>query len=62
MNVASVAAAHAGVVATIDGIGHGLARVLGDDRYRASAVRAADEMRAAPAVDGFIELVAARGG
>lgn len=62
MNVASVAAARAGVVATIDGIGHGLARVLGDDRYRASAVRAADEMRAAPAVDGFIELVAARGG
>ena len=50
------------VVAAVRMYEDGLARVLGDDRYRASAVRAADEMRAAPAVDGFIELVAARGG
>jgi UDP:flavonoid glycosyltransferase YjiC (YdhE family) len=56
MNVASVAAAHAGVVAPLDGIGRGIERVLRDDRYRASAARAAEEMRAQRPVDEFLEV------
>ncbi len=55
MNVASVAAARAGVVAALDGIGHGIERVLGDDRFRASAMRAADEMRSQRSLDEFLE-------
>jgi UDP:flavonoid glycosyltransferase YjiC (YdhE family) len=58
MNVAAVAAAHAGVVAPLDGIRRSIERVLADDRYRAAAMRAADEMRTAPPVDTFLELVA----
>ena len=57
MNVASVAAAGAGVVSPLDGIRRGLDLVLGDERYRAAARRAADEMRQAPPVDRFLELV-----
>jgi hypothetical protein len=45
MNVASVAAAHAGVVAPLDGIRRGIELVLEDDRYRAASASAADEMR-----------------
>ena len=59
MNVASVAAAHAGVVASLDGIGRGVERVLGDDRYRAAARHAAEEMRSAPPVDEFLEVALA---
>ena len=55
MNVASVAAARAGVVAPLDGIGHGIERVLEDDRFRASAMRAADEMRSQRPIDEFLE-------
>jgi UDP:flavonoid glycosyltransferase YjiC (YdhE family) len=58
MNVACVAAAHAGVVAPLDGIRRAIERVLTDDRYRAAARRAADEMRSAAAVDDFLEVVA----
>jgi UDP:flavonoid glycosyltransferase YjiC (YdhE family) len=57
MNVASVAAAHAGVVASLDGIGRGVERVLEDERFRLAAVRAADEMRAQRPVDGLLEAV-----
>jgi hypothetical protein len=57
MNVASVAAVGAGVVSPLDGIRRGVELVLGDDRYRAAARRAADEMREAPPVDRFLELV-----
>jgi UDP:flavonoid glycosyltransferase YjiC (YdhE family) len=57
MNVATVAAAHAGVVATLDGIAWGIERVLEDDRYRAAAGGAAEEMLAAPPVDSFLDLV-----
>jgi UDP:flavonoid glycosyltransferase YjiC (YdhE family) len=59
MNVASVAAAHAGVVAPLDGIRRAIECVLTDDRYRAAAGRAADEMRSAAPVDDLLELVAA---
>ena len=55
MNVASVAAARAGVATTVDGIERGIERVLEDDRFRASAMRAADEMRAQRPVDEFLE-------
>ncbi len=55
MNVASVAAASAGVVATLDGIGRGIERVLEDERYRASAQRSAEEMRCGRPVDAFVE-------
>ena len=60
MNVASVAAAHAGVVVSLDGIRHGIERVLEDDRSCVSAMRAADEMRGQRPVDEFVE--AALGG
>ena len=55
MNVASVAAAHAGVVATLDGIGRGIERVLEDDRYRLAAMHAADEMRGQLPIEEFLE-------
>ena len=57
MNLASVAAARAGVVAPLDGIRRAIELVLADERYRVAARRAADEMRSAPAVDGFLDLV-----
>ena len=59
-NVASVAAARAGVVATLDGIGRGIERVLEGDRYRVATQHAADEMRAQRPADEFVE--AALGG
>jgi UDP:flavonoid glycosyltransferase YjiC (YdhE family) len=55
MNAASVAAARAGTVVSLDEIGRGLERVLEDDRYRASALRAADEMRSQRPADEFLE-------
>ena len=57
MNLASVAAARAGVVAPLDGLGQAIELVLADERYRVAARRAAAEMRSAPAVDGFLDLV-----
>jgi UDP:flavonoid glycosyltransferase YjiC (YdhE family) len=57
MNLASVAAARAGVVAPLDGIGRSIELVLADERYGVAARRAAGEMRSAPAVDGFLDLV-----
>jgi UDP:flavonoid glycosyltransferase YjiC (YdhE family) len=54
-NAVRVAAAGAGVVATIDGIGRAIERVLERDEYRAAAARIADEMRALPPVEAFLE-------
>ena len=57
MNAASVAAAGAGVVATITGIRRAVERVLEHERYRATARRVADEMRAHAPVDSFLDAV-----
>lgn len=57
LNVAAVAAARAGVVAPLDGIRRGIELVLEDDRYRAAARAAAEEMRAYPPAERFVELV-----
>jgi UDP:flavonoid glycosyltransferase YjiC (YdhE family) len=58
MNAARVAAAGAGVVATITGIRRGIERVLENDRYRVAARRCADEMRSQAPVDGFLDQFA----
>ena len=57
MNAASVAAAGAGVVATVTGIRRAVERVLEHERYRATARRVADEMRAHAPVDSFLDAV-----
>ena len=56
MNAASVAAAGAGVVASVTGIGRAVERVLEHERYRATACRVADGCGAAP-VDSFLDAV-----
>lgn len=56
MNVAAVAAARAGVVAPLDGIRRGIELVLEDDRYRAAARKAADEMRTYAPVETFLDV------
>jgi UDP:flavonoid glycosyltransferase YjiC (YdhE family) len=55
MNAARVAAAGAGVVATVTGIGGGITRVLEHERYAAAAVLVADEMRSQAPVDTFLD-------
>ena len=57
MNVASVAAARAGVVSSLDGIRRGIELVLEDARYRTAARAASEEMRSYPPVDRFLDLV-----
>jgi UDP:flavonoid glycosyltransferase YjiC (YdhE family) len=52
-NAVRVAAAGAGVVASVAGIRAAVERVLGDDSYRTTARRIADEMRSLPPVDDF---------
>jgi UDP:flavonoid glycosyltransferase YjiC (YdhE family) len=59
MNVASVAAGHAGVVAPLDGIRRGIELVLEEDRYRAAAGRAADEMRTQHPIADFPQVALA---
>ena len=59
MNVASVAAAHAGVVAPLDGIRRGIELVLEDGRYRAAAGRAAKEMRTQHPIVDFPQVALA---
>ena len=54
-NAVRVAVAGAGVVAWADEIGSRLELVLGDDRYRITARRLADEMRSLPVVDEVLE-------
>ena len=58
MNVASVAAAYAGLAAPLDGMRHGIELVLGDERYGAAARHAAEEMRSAPSVDELVNSLA----
>jgi len=53
-NAVRVAAAGAGVVVPLDGIRQGIELVLGNDKYRATARRIADEMRALSSVDEFL--------
>ena len=55
--MAGVAAAHAGVVAPLDGIRRAIDLVLDDDRYRAAAQGAAGEMRLFPPAEEFLDLV-----
>jgi UDP:flavonoid glycosyltransferase YjiC (YdhE family) len=56
-NGVRVATAGAGVVSTIDGIGRSIELVLEEERYRETAGRIADEMRALPPVDEFLERI-----
>jgi UDP:flavonoid glycosyltransferase YjiC (YdhE family) len=56
-NGVRVATAGAGVVSTIDGIGRSIELVLAEERYRETASRIADEMRALPPVDEFLERI-----
>jgi UDP:flavonoid glycosyltransferase YjiC (YdhE family) len=58
-NATRVAGVGAGVIASLDGIRSAIERVLEDDGYRAAAGRIADEMRALPPVDEFLEPYAA---
>jgi UDP-glucoronosyl and UDP-glucosyl transferase len=53
-NAVRVAVAGAGVVAPFDGIREGIELVLEKDGYRAEAQRVAGEMRALPAIEGFL--------
>ena len=57
LNAALVAAAGAGVVATVTGIRRAVVRVLEHERYRATARRVADEMRAHAPVESFLDAV-----
>jgi UDP:flavonoid glycosyltransferase YjiC (YdhE family) len=52
-NAVRVAAAGAGVVASLDDMGERIRLVLEDERYRMTARRLADEMRSHPPVDDF---------
>ena len=54
-NGSAVAVAGAGVVAPMLEIGRSIERVLEHDSYRAAARRVAEEMRALPPVDDFLE-------
>ena len=54
-NGARIAVAGAGVVAPMLELGRSIERVLERDSYRAAAQRVAEEMRALPPVDGFLE-------
>jgi len=56
-NAVRVAAAGAGVVASFDGIRGGLELILENDRYREASRRISEEMRALPAIDGFLASV-----
>ena len=53
-----MAAAGAGVVVAMDGIRAGLELVLTQTRYRDASNRISEEMRALPAVYGFLESLA----
>jgi UDP:flavonoid glycosyltransferase YjiC (YdhE family) len=55
-NAIRVAVAGPGVVAPVDSIGPRIELVLANDGYRAVVRRVADEMRALPPVDGFLDL------
>ncbi len=55
-NGVRVAVAGAGVVAPLDGIRAALELVLEKESYRIAAERVAEEMRALPAVDEFLDL------
>ena len=55
-NGVRVAVAGAGVVAPLDGIRAALELVLEKESYRVAAERVAEEMRALPAVDEFLDL------
>lgn len=59
-NATRVAVAHAGVVASLDGIRAGIELLLADDRYAAGARRIAEEMRALPPADVAVEALAGR--
>jgi UDP:flavonoid glycosyltransferase YjiC (YdhE family) len=52
-NAVRVAAVGAGVISSVDGMRAAAERVLGDDSYRETAGRIADEMRSLPRVDDF---------
>ena len=54
-NGARIAVAGAGVVAPMLELGRSIERVLERDSYREAAQRVAEEMRALPPVDGFLE-------
>jgi len=58
-NGARVATAGAGVVAAITEIRRSVERVLERDSYRAAALGIAEEMRALPPVERFVELLPA---
>ena len=61
-NGVRVAVAGAGVVAPLDGIRAALELVLEKESYRIAAERVAEEMRALPAVDEFLDLDLSRAG
>jgi UDP:flavonoid glycosyltransferase YjiC (YdhE family) len=54
-NAARAGIVGAGVVASVDTIGRAVERVLDDDSYAIAARRVADEMRALPPVDEFLQ-------
>lgn len=61
-NAVRVAAAGAGVVATVDGIRASLEIVLRNGSYRETAERISAEMRSLPPVDGFLDALTVRSG
>jgi UDP:flavonoid glycosyltransferase YjiC (YdhE family) len=56
-NAVRVAAAGAGIVSSLDGIGSSLERVLEDAAFRDAADAVAAEMRDLPPVDGFLDML-----